>query len=121
MGLGTAVSKSILADIVVQYISKGRLLAKVAPTTKLNGHPPISTFYQPEIEAILLDGLKRFACVKVRFQHTVETFEQKGDGVAGDGQRVVAPAVGSCGRMGVWASDYAHTPIRPHDPTCPRR
>src|SRR5437588_509135 len=81
MGLGTAVSKSILADIVVHYISGGRLLAKVAPTTKLNGHPPISTFYQPEIEAILLDGLKRFACVKVRFQHTVETFEQKGDGV----------------------------------------
>src|SRR6266550_1215573 len=81
MGLGTAVSKSILADIVVHYISGGRLLAKVAPTTKLNGHPPISTFYQPEIEAILLDGLKRFACVKVRFQHTAETFEQKGDGV----------------------------------------
>src|SRR2546421_6031419 len=79
MGLGSAVSKSILADIVVHYISGGRLLAKVAPTTKLNGHPPISTFYQPEIEAILLDGLKRFTCVKVRFQHTVETFEQKGD------------------------------------------
>src|SRR2546421_9044360 len=80
MGLGTAVSKSILADIVVHYISGGRLLAKVAPTTKLNGHPPISTFYQPEIEAILLDGLKRFACTRVRFQHTVETFEQRGDG-----------------------------------------
>lgn len=81
MGLGTAVSKSILADIVVHYISGRRLLAKVAPTNKLNGHPPISTFYQPEIEAILLDGLKRFTCARVRFQHTVETFEQRGDSV----------------------------------------
>ena len=81
MGLGTAMSTRILANVPACYIAEGRLLAKVAPANKRNGHPAISTFYQPAFEAMLLDGLKRFACVKLRFEHTVETFEQSDDGV----------------------------------------
>ncbi len=81
MGLSTAISNCIVSDISVHCVSEGRLLAKVVPTSKRNGYPLISTFYQPEFEAVLLDGLRRFSCVNVRFQHTVETIEQSADGV----------------------------------------
>jgi 3-(3-hydroxy-phenyl)propionate hydroxylase len=80
-GLGKAVSENLLLDIDAHYVSAGRLFVKVAPTSKRNGYPLISTFHQPEFEAALLDGLERFACVKVWFQHTLETFEQTNQGV----------------------------------------
>src|SRR6266567_3334116 len=80
-GLGEAVSENLLLDIDAHYVSAGRLFVKVAPTSKRNGYPLISTFHQPEFEAILLDGLERFACVKVWFEHTLETFEQTDQGV----------------------------------------
>jgi 3-(3-hydroxy-phenyl)propionate hydroxylase len=81
MGLDDAVSKCILPDIHAHYVSEGRLFAKVAPSSKRNGHPLISTFNQPEFEATLLEGLKRFKCVNTRFQSTVEAFEQTGSKV----------------------------------------
>src|SRR5947209_11424310 len=81
MGLGTQVGQCILSDINALYLSGKRLLTKVAPVNKRNGHPFISTFYQPDFEAALLNGLKRFPCVTIRFQHTLETFEQTDTGV----------------------------------------
>ncbi len=70
-------SSSLLTlDIHAHYLSRGRLLATVAPTGRPNGHPLIATFYQPELEAALLQGLERFACVQVLFQHTFEGLEQ---------------------------------------------
>ena len=110
MGLSTAISNCIVSDISVHClasqtlrcaqgdrhcaqddrhcaqgdrhcVSEGRLLAKVVPTNRRNGYPLISTFYQPEFEAVLLDGLRRFSCVNVCFQHTVKTIEQSSDGV----------------------------------------
>ena len=80
-GLGEAVSENLLLDIDAHYVSAGRLFAKVAPTSKRNGYPLISTFHQPEFEATLLQGLARFSCVKLWFQHTLETFEQTERGV----------------------------------------
>jgi 3-(3-hydroxy-phenyl)propionate hydroxylase len=81
MGLIHAVVENVLLDIDAHYISGKRYLAKVAPTSKLNGYPLISTFHQPEFEATLLHGLKRFPCVSVQFQYTVEMFEQSDTGV----------------------------------------
>ena len=76
MGLSHAVIENVLLDIDAHYISGKRYLAKVAPTSKRNGFPLISTFHQPEFEATLLHGLKRFPCVSILFQHNVETFQQ---------------------------------------------
>ena len=76
IGLSDAVSKSVLLDIHAHYVSAGRLFARVAPTSKRNGYPLISTFNQPEFEATLLNSLQRFNCVNIRFQSTVEAFEQ---------------------------------------------
>src|SRR6266496_5157187 len=76
IGLSDAVSKSVLLDIHAHYVSAGRLFARVAPTNRRNGYPLISTFNQPEFEATLLQGLQRFQCVNIRFQSTVESYEQ---------------------------------------------
>src|SRR6266568_4079160 len=81
MGLSTQVSQCLLSDINALYISGKHLLVRIAPTSKRNGHPFISTFFQPDLEAALFHGLKRFPCVDVRFQHTIETFEQTETGV----------------------------------------
>src|SRR5690348_15374400 len=76
MGLGKEVLEHMLLDIDAHYLSKQRFLAKVSPTSRRNGYPLISTFDQPTFEATLLHGLERFACVKMLFQHTVETVGQ---------------------------------------------
>jgi 3-(3-hydroxy-phenyl)propionate hydroxylase len=81
MGLSHAVLENVLLDIDAHYISGRRYLAKVEATSKRNGYPLISTFHQPEFEATLLNGLKRFPCISVQFQHTLETFEQSNTGV----------------------------------------
>ncbi len=76
MGLSSAMSHCIVSDCSIECLSQGRLLAKVIPSGRSNGYPSISTFYQPEFETVLLGGLRRFSCVEVRLQHTLETLEQ---------------------------------------------
>ena len=81
MGRIQALSDCILSDLSVECVSEGWLLAKVIPQRRSNGYPLVSTFYQPEFEVVLLDGLRHFPCVEVRFQHTVESLRQDPDGV----------------------------------------
>ena len=82
MGLDEALLPNMLLNLDAHYLSYGRYLAKVAPTSQRNGYPLISTFHQPEFEATLLKGLERFACVSVHFQHCVDTFEQHEQGIS---------------------------------------
>ncbi|MDQ6660935.1 MAG: bifunctional 3-(3-hydroxy-phenyl)propionate/3-hydroxycinnamic acid hydroxylase [Chloroflexota bacterium] len=84
LDLGAALLEHVMLDVSAHYVSGKHFLAKVAPTSKRNGYPLISTFSQPEFEATLLQGLKRFTCVNIHFQHTVETFEQDGSHVIVD-------------------------------------
>ena len=81
MGLGEEIVKHVVLDIEAHYLSAQHFLAKVAPTSRRNGYPLISTFDQPTLEAILLQGLNRFPCVEVHFRHTVETFVQNTENV----------------------------------------
>src|SRR5258706_4864168 len=60
MGLSKAVIENVLLGIDAHYISGKHYLGRVAPTSLRNGYPLISTFDQPEFEATLLQGLKRF-------------------------------------------------------------
>jgi 3-(3-hydroxy-phenyl)propionate hydroxylase len=117
--LGDAVSKCILADIHAHYVSAGRFLAKVSPTSKRNGHPLISTFNQPEFEATLLEGLKRFECVNVRFQSSVVSFEQTDSKVivtirspTGELQTVVCSYLLSCDGGRSTIRDILNIPMR---------
>ncbi|HEU0002293.1 MAG TPA: FAD-dependent monooxygenase [Ktedonobacteraceae bacterium] len=81
MGLHHTVMEHALLDVEAHYLSGKRLLARVAPTSKPNGFPLISTFHQPTLEAILRNGLKRYACVSIQFQSEAERFEQHDEGV----------------------------------------
>jgi 3-(3-hydroxy-phenyl)propionate hydroxylase len=72
---------NMLLDVQAQYVSRGRLLARIAPSGRHNGHPFVSTLHQPTFEAILLRGLERFPCIEVHFQHTVIAVEQHEQGV----------------------------------------
>ncbi|HYB02378.1 MAG TPA: bifunctional 3-(3-hydroxy-phenyl)propionate/3-hydroxycinnamic acid hydroxylase [Ktedonobacteraceae bacterium] len=81
MGLDHAIIENVLLDIDAHYITGKRYFAKVTPASKRNGFPLISTFHQPEFEATLLQGLKRFPCVSIQFQHNVKSFRQETDEV----------------------------------------
>jgi hypothetical protein len=47
MRFGDAINSHIISGIDAHYISGNRLIAKVSPTSRQNGHPLISTFFQP--------------------------------------------------------------------------
>ncbi len=82
LGLVDRIVARTLPGYGARYHSPGgREFARVKPTTLEFGHPRRSAFHQPELEATLLDGLKRFPGVEVRFRHDFERFEQDADGV----------------------------------------
>jgi len=81
MGLLERVRADLLLDLEAHYLSGRHLLARVAPTTQRNGHPLISTFYQPTFEATLLEGLRRFPALSVQFNTKLESFTQHGESV----------------------------------------
>lgn len=81
LGLREEILPHVLQDLSAQYLSRGRLLVCVAPSSQRNGYPLISTFDQPGLEAALLAGLQRFSCVETRFGHTLEAFVQTEQGV----------------------------------------
>jgi 3-(3-hydroxy-phenyl)propionate hydroxylase len=81
MGLHHAMIERLLYDVEAHYFSGTTRIARVAPTTWPNGFPLISTFLQPELETILLHGLKRYDCVTAQFQRAVEGCEQGDESV----------------------------------------
>lgn len=82
LGLVDRIVARTLPGYGARYHSpSGREFARVKPTTLEFGHPRRSAFHQPELEATLLDGLRRFPGIEIRFEHTVERFEQDADGV----------------------------------------
>jgi 3-(3-hydroxy-phenyl)propionate hydroxylase len=92
LGLLEQMRADLLLDLQACYLSGNRLLARVAPTARRNGHPLISTFHQPAFETTLLAGLQRFPSLSLRFHTRLETFTQSEDDVlvtlcGSDGQR----------------------------------
>ncbi len=81
MGLLEQVRADLLLDLEALYLSGRHLLARVAPTTQRNGHPLISTFYQPTFEAALLAGLRRFPSLSIQFNTGLESFTQRAESV----------------------------------------
>jgi 3-(3-hydroxy-phenyl)propionate hydroxylase len=79
--LHEAVLEHVRLDLGALYLSHEKRLVYVKPNSQRNGYPLISTFDQPHLEAILLNGLKRFPHVEVRFGCTLETFTQTEHGV----------------------------------------
>jgi 3-(3-hydroxy-phenyl)propionate hydroxylase len=81
-GLADAVIPRVALDYGSHYLSAaGRCFAKVEPTTREYGYPRRNAFRQPELEATLRDGLRRFPNVEAIFEHEVEDLEQDESGV----------------------------------------
>ena len=59
----------------------GRAFAKVKPVSRSYGFEKRNAFQQPDLEALLRDGLSRFSCVDLRFRTALSQFTQSGDAV----------------------------------------
>lgn len=103
LGLRDEVLKHVLLDVGAQYFSHGQLVMRLPPGMRRNGYPLISTFSQPQLEATLLAGARRFANVQVLFEHTLEAFTQTDQEVllslrtpAGELQRIACAYLLAC-------------------------
>lgn len=71
---------------------KGRCFADIQPMTDEFGWSRCNAFIQPQVDAVLYDGLSRFPHVRCLFFREVEAFSQNSDGVTlnvkgSDGER----------------------------------
>lgn len=60
---------------------KGRCFADIQPMTDEFGWSRRNAFIQPQVDAVLYDGLSRFPHVRCLFSREVEAFSQDSDGV----------------------------------------
>ena len=60
---------------------KGRCFADIQPMTDEFGWSRRNAFIQPQVDALLYDGLSRFPHVRCLFSREVEAFSQNSDGV----------------------------------------
>jgi 3-(3-hydroxy-phenyl)propionate hydroxylase len=83
IGLVEEVMHDVAADYGSHYFTAGgRCFLRVEPTTREYGFPRRNAFTQPQLEATLLMGAKRFTNVTLLFSHTVEEIDESVDAVA---------------------------------------
>ena len=81
IGLFDAVAPELIQSPHIRHVNvRGRtLMAADVPVSGPYGHSPVGTFYQPQFERVLFDGLARFAGVKVLFGHKAIGLQQSRD------------------------------------------
>ncbi len=96
IGLADAVAAHTIPGQKMRFLTMtGKTFALIDPQTKEFGWPRRSSFIQPMIDRILLDGLARFDTVEIEFGTELTSFTDDGDGVRLDvrsagGTRTVA-------------------------------
>src|SRR5271166_2039294 len=89
VGLIDAIAPGLIQDPKVVYFNaRGRTLMEMNAPRSLYAHSPLGTFYQPNFERALLNGLARFANVRVAFAHQVVGLDQDAGGAT---LRVLTP------------------------------
>jgi 3-(3-hydroxy-phenyl)propionate hydroxylase len=80
IGLYSALEPTLILDVPVTYYNQsGRTLFRMGKAEQPYGHSQIGSFYQPELEAVLRDGVKRYANVDIRIGATVTGIKQFDD------------------------------------------
>src|SRR5271166_6032677 len=81
IGLFDVIAAELVRNPKVRYLNaRGRTLMHMdLPVCGSFGHSALGTFYQPDFEKALLDGLSRFSNVRVRFGHKVTSLVQGRD------------------------------------------
>ncbi len=82
IGLLAELETDLVSDPRVVYLNGGgRRLMDMNPPRSRFGYSRIGTFYQPELERVLLEGLKRLPNVSVRFGVEVAALRETEEGV----------------------------------------
>jgi 3-(3-hydroxy-phenyl)propionate hydroxylase len=112
LGLIDEVRKQIVPGYGSYYYSAGgSCFTKVVPDIMEFGHPRRSAFRQPILEAQLREGIKRYPCVKTRFQTRVHRIRDGGDSVSVELQNKDG-SIETVGTRYVAACDGARSGIR---------
>src|ERR1700751_3068209 len=83
VGLFNEIAPGLIQNPHVRHLNARNvtLMAADFPVRSQFGHSALGTFYQPEFEKVLLNGLSRFNTVRTQFEHAVTGFEQDASGV----------------------------------------
>ena len=83
VGLFNEIAPGLIQNPHVRHLNARNvtLMAADFPVRSQFGHSALGTFYQPEFEKVLLNGLFRFDNVRMLFEHAVTGFEQDASGV----------------------------------------
>jgi len=83
VGLFNGIAPGLIQNPHVRHLNARNvtLMAADFPVRSQFGHSALGTFYQPEFEKVLLNGLSRFDNVRTLFDHAVTGFEQDATGV----------------------------------------
>jgi len=83
VGLFNEIAPGLIQNPHVRHLNARNvtLMAADFPVRSQFGHSALGTFYQPEFEKVLLNGLSRFDNVRTLFDHAVTGFEQDASGV----------------------------------------
>ena len=83
VGCYEALEKTLELDVPVHYLNaSGKTLARIAECPPAFGHSGRGTYYQPELEAALIEGLKQSAYVSVERGVEVTRIEDDGHSVS---------------------------------------
>lgn len=83
VGLADAIARHITPHHWMRFLTaRGRCWASVEPRTDEFGWSRRNAFIQPQADAILGEGLKRFPHVEMLFGAELESFAQDGEGVS---------------------------------------
>ena len=94
VGLFNGIAAGLIQNPHVRHLNARNvtLMAADFPVRSQFGHSALGTFYQPEFEKVLLNGLSRFDNVRTLFDHAVTGFEQDATGV----NLKISTPIGSC-------------------------
>lgn len=82
VGLFNEIAPGLIQNPHVRHLNARNvtLMAADFPVRSQFGPSALGTFYQPEFEKVLLNGLSRFNTVCTQFEHAVAGFEQDASG-----------------------------------------
>ncbi|WP_433875205.1 bifunctional 3-(3-hydroxy-phenyl)propionate/3-hydroxycinnamic acid hydroxylase [Sinomonas atrocyanea] len=82
IGLVEKVLPHTVPDQQIRMVNgRGKVIGVIDPTTRVFGWPRRNGFVQPLVDRVLLDGLDRFANVRVQFDTRMTELRQDGEGV----------------------------------------
>jgi 3-(3-hydroxy-phenyl)propionate hydroxylase len=113
IGLAERLKEDMLAGRPIDFVdARGRSFLSLAPASRGNGHPPQLFIYQPAMEQVLRDGVRRYPNVELFLGHECEDVEQDGDGVTIAVRDLTGQTVRTLRAAYLIAADGGSSPIR---------